>query len=70
MLKTAEAQRNGRARVVAADMVAFHIGAAVDDAVRHSVQGSASALFTQTGKARQNHTWYIPFLSIGPITGF
>ena len=58
--QTAEAQRNGRARVVAADMVAFHIGAAVDDAVRHSVQDGL-ALFTQTGKANKTTHGTFPF---------
>ena len=58
--QTAEAQRNGRARVVAADMVAFHIGAAVDNAVRHSVQDGL-ALFTQTGKANKTTHGTFPF---------
>ena len=43
--QAAEAQRNGRARVIAADVVAFHIGTAVDDAIRHFVQDGL-ALFT------------------------
>ena len=58
--QTAEAQRNGRARVVAADMVAFHIGAAVYNAVRHSVQDGL-ALFTQTGKANKTTHGTFPF---------
>ena len=61
--QAAEAQRNGRARVIAADVVAFHIGTAVDDAVRHFVQDGL-ALFTQTGKANKTTHGKFPFLSI------
>ena len=58
--QAAEAQRNGRARVIAADVVAFHIGTAVDDAIRHFVQDGL-ALFTQTGKANKTTHGTLPF---------
>ena len=67
--QAAEAQRDGAARVVAADVIPFHIGAAVDDAVGHPVQDRL-ALLTQTGKANKTTHGKIPFLSIGAITGF
>ena len=59
--QTAEAQRDGAAGVIAADMVALHIGAAVDDAVCHSVQDGL-ALFTQAGKANKATHGNFPFV--------
>ena len=59
--QTAEAQRDRAAGVIAADMVALHIGAAVDDAVCHSVQDGL-ALFTQAGKANKATHGNFPFV--------
>ena len=58
--QAAEAQCNGGAGILAADVIPLHIGTAVNDAVGHFVQDGL-ALFTQTGKANKTTHRFIPF---------